>query len=165
MVNMLSTKYPSHPLVQKISYTINRLKEEAGSIMVLKASTYVQSVFEHYRCLKYYLSTTRMEIISNTVCFIPTHIPTPEVKFEKYLKAASNKQILLLQKQTTTYPEHKLTLLEIHQSNWPRYFNEILHICQTTMPHRHLQPNLQLYHTQLLRVGLLTYQTTRLGIR
>ena len=49
---------------------------------------YVGPALAHYRCLKCYIPATRVEIISDTIKFIPNLIPIPEKSLQDDLKIA-----------------------------------------------------------------------------
>ena len=57
---------------------------------------YVGPAPDHYRCVKCYIPTTRSEIISDTIKFIPEYVPIPTANIDDYIKSAMDQVIVLL---------------------------------------------------------------------
>ena len=57
---------------------------------------YIGPALNHYRCVKCFIPTTRSEVISDTVKFIPQHVPIPSASIDDYIRAALQHIISLL---------------------------------------------------------------------
>ena len=60
--------------------------------------------FDHYRCIKCYIPTSRTEINYDTLAFFPNDIPFPKVSTEDYLKQATANIIQRLTNPITQLP-------------------------------------------------------------
>ena len=65
---------------------------------------YTGPAFEHYRYLKCYLPITRAEIVSDTVCLLPTRLAIPEANIDDYIRASVQELILLISSQQSNIP-------------------------------------------------------------
>ena len=65
---------------------------------------YVGPALAHYRCLKCYIPATRVEIISDTIIFIPNLIPIPEKSLQDDLKMALEDITNSLNAKNTLFP-------------------------------------------------------------
>ena len=70
---------------------------------------YVGPSTEHYRCVKCYVPKTHTEIISDTVRFIPTHIPIPNASINDHIRKTLEDLTLLLQDKVKTFPPSVLS--------------------------------------------------------
>ena len=57
---------------------------------------YIGPALHHYRCVKCFIPTTRSEVVSDTVKFIPQHVPIPSANIDDYIRAALQHIISLL---------------------------------------------------------------------
>ncbi len=65
---------------------------------------YVGPSTEHYQCVTCFLPITRQEIVSDTVNFIPKHIPIPEASTNAHIKRSLQDLTLLLKNKITAFP-------------------------------------------------------------
>ena len=65
---------------------------------------YVGPSLQHYRCVRCYIPKTRSEIISDTIKFIPNHIPIPEPSLEDVLTNTLQDLTNVLNTNATTLP-------------------------------------------------------------
>ena len=81
---------------------------------------YVGPAPNHYRCVKCYIPTTRSEIISDTIKFIPEYIPIPTASIDDYIKAALDQVLHLLKEKpklniTTNKQQHNGALVKVSE--------------------------------------------------
>ena len=60
---------------------------------------YIGPTLQHYRCVRCYVPSTRSEVISDTIKFIPDYIPIPSATIEDYIKAAMEQTIAAIKTQ------------------------------------------------------------------
>lgn len=65
---------------------------------------YVGPSLDHYRCVTCYLPNTYREIITDTVKFLPTHIPIPEASIDDHIRKSLQELTSLLSNKVTTFP-------------------------------------------------------------
>ena len=63
---------------------------------------YIGPALHHYRCVKCFIPSTRSEVISDTVKFIPQHVPIPSASIDDYIRAALQHIIGLLHTKNNT---------------------------------------------------------------
>ena len=69
--------------------------------------SYIAPSLQHYRCVRCYVPTTRSELISNTIKFLPEYIPIPNATIEDYIKATLEKILTTMQSQDKVKSVHK----------------------------------------------------------
>ncbi len=65
---------------------------------------YVGPTTEHYRCVRCYLPKTHTEVVSDTVKFIPQHIPIPAAHIDDHIQNSLEILTNILTTKITTYP-------------------------------------------------------------
>ena len=65
---------------------------------------YIGPATSHYRCVRCFIPKTRSEIISDTVKFIPQHIPIPTANIDEHIRHSFNDLIFLLHTRETIFP-------------------------------------------------------------
>ena len=65
---------------------------------------YIGGSYEHYRCVRCYIPSTRSEISCDTVTFIPSYVPIPETCIDDHIKKSSEDWTQLLYSKTPIQP-------------------------------------------------------------
>ena len=65
---------------------------------------YIAPAPNHYRCLTIYVPTTRSQIVSDTVKFIPRYIPIPEASIEDHLRKTTEDLVHILANKPSLIP-------------------------------------------------------------
>ena len=65
---------------------------------------YIGPATSHYRCVRCYIPSTRTEVISDTVKFIPQNIPIPAANIDEHIRSSFNELITLLKTRKTIFP-------------------------------------------------------------
>ena len=63
---------------------------------------YIAPSLQHYRCVRCYVPTTRSELVSDTIKFLPEYVPIPSSSIDDYVKAAMEQLIKTLKIQTNS---------------------------------------------------------------
>ena len=65
---------------------------------------YVGPATEHYRCATCYMPKTHRQIITDTIRFIPSHIPIPEASIDDHIRNSLQELTSMLSNKFSTYP-------------------------------------------------------------
>ena len=65
---------------------------------------YIGPATSHYRCVRCFIPKSQSEIISDTVKFIPQHIPIPTANIDEHIRHSFNQLIFLLYTRRTIFP-------------------------------------------------------------
>ena len=57
---------------------------------------YIGPALQHYHCVRYYVPTTRSEIVSDTIKFIPEYVYIPTATIDDYIKTTLEHKIRLM---------------------------------------------------------------------
>ena len=60
---------------------------------------YIGPTLQHYQCVQCYVPSTRSEVISDTIKFLPDYIPIPSATIEDYIKAAMEQTLEAIKAQ------------------------------------------------------------------
>ena len=95
------------PLAPHGTRDIAHLKPDARGSWELNGEQgwYIGPALDHYRCVTIYFPKTRAPRICDTVTFLPTVVPFPEVKITDFLRQAASDIIdILTHPPSTTTP-------------------------------------------------------------
>ena len=70
---------------------------------------YIGPTTEHYRCVRCYLPRTYTEVVSDTVKFIPQHIPIPAAHIDDHIRNSLEILTNILTTKITTYPPNVMS--------------------------------------------------------
>ena len=96
---------------------------------------YVGPTMDHYRCFRCYIPPTRAERISDTITFVPYHVPIPKISRADLIYQAPQK----IEKVATTPPPKVTAIME--QTDTTYTINELANIFQLTLNKLRSEPS------------------------